>query len=651
MVRRPIGRYPDSFMLAQIRRVFANSWVARIAAVVLAVAFGAWGIQGALFGGGNVGADDVATVAGQGVSAVEFDNAYERQLEETAQQMARQQGGPPDPSALPPEMKREIGGQVLRQLVTQRALVARGASIGLRVPDGLLRQTVYAIPAFQGPDGQFDRQKFDQVLQASRLTEPRLLSLVRDDLMSRGLMEPVRGVAVASQTMVRTLFDFIAETRTVELARVPFASMPSPPEPTPAVLHRFYRNHPDRFTSPEYRKIRTVVLSPETVAKDVTVPEAAIKAAYAQQAARLFKPARRSVQVVTVASQAKANGVAALWRGGAQWASVRALADADGGTAVSLADATEREFPTPALGHAVFAATEGAITDPVNDGAGWVVLRVIGSAAASGDYASERGMLREQLAEHQAASAIQDRVDRLQDAIAGGGLDKIPADLGAVAAEGTLDARGQTAAGEPAPLPGSDALKAALIAHAFAEKPGTPPSLISAPDGSYYAVEVEGVTPPRRRTFDEALDDVISEWHDAALRHEAEERATSVYVAAAAAHSLDAAAAKAGLEVARPAPFARNAAPGDVPLPIVRVAFGLAQGTATMVQTGDGFAVGVVTGIGHPQPAAEGQRFEQVQNQMKLAVANDLEESYAGYVVREMNPKLNEAAVTRVLGQ
>ncbi len=368
-------------MLSAIRKIFANSWVARIAAVLLAVAFGAWGIQGALTGGGNVDQDDVATVAGQGVSASDFGRAYETALDQTAQQMARSQAGTPDPNALPPEMKREIGGQGLRQRGRARGRGARAREIGLQVPDQTLRDTVFAIPQLRGPDGQFDRQKFEQILQANRLTEARLLALMRDQLLTEGLVGPVHDSAVASPVLVRTLYNYIAETRTIDTVTVPFSSVPQPSEPSVDVLRRFYGNHPVDFQAPEYRKIKAVVLSHETMAHDGPVPEADITASYDAQAARLVKPARRSVQVVTVAKQAQATGVAALWRGGAQWASVRALAEADGGSAVSLTDASEREFPTPALGRAVFAADEGAITDPVNDGVGWVVLRVITRAS------------------------------------------------------------------------------------------------------------------------------------------------------------------------------------------------------------------------------------------------------------------------------
>ena len=637
-------------MLSRIRRIFAHSWVARIMAVLLVAAFGAWGIQGALTGGGG-GPDDVATVGGQSVTTADLEGAYQRALDQAAAQMARSQGGAPDPSALPPPLRREIGGQVLRQLVVQKATAVRAHSLGLVVPDATVRDEILSIPAFKGTDGQFDRQRYEQVLAASHMTQPRLVGLVRDDLLFRGLLEPVRSAAVVPAATVGMFFDYIAQTRTIEMATVPFASIPVPPAPADDVLRRFYANHRAQFQSPEYRKIKAVVLSPSTMARDVAVPEADIKALYAQEEPRLYKPSRRSVQVVTVATKAMAEGVADLWRGGAQWASVEALAQADGGTAVSLANAGEREFPSPSLGHAVFAADEGAITDPFSDGAGWVVLRVIGSEAASGDYASERDRLREQLAEKRAAAVIQDKVDRLQDAIAGGGLDRIPADLGALPAEGTLDAQGRTPAGEPAPLPGSDALKAALVAHAFEAKTGAAPSLIQGPDGSYYAVAVESVTPSRKLSFDEARPLVLKAWQDEAVRHAAETKAAGVFAAARAAHALGPAATAAGLTVSRPPPFRRGGTPGAVPAQVAQIAFGLKPGEATMVRVGDAYDVAVLTGVQQPSASADAGQLEQLGRALRGQVASDLEQSYSNALLTEIKPKLNDAAAQRVIGQ
>ncbi len=644
-------------MLARIRTIFAHSWVARIVAVILAASFGAWGIGGALSNLGT-GADNVARVGDISVTAPEFDRAYQHELQQAADEMARAGTTPADPTAIPAPMRREIGQDVLRRLVSQAVLVREAGRIGLVVPDAVLRQTVFDIPQFKGPNGQFDRRKFDTVLQSNGLTEQRILSLLRDELLSRGLIEPVRAGVVAPTAMARALFGYAAETRTVALVRVPAAAQKDPPTPDDAVLRRFYLNHPKLFEAPERRRIRAVVLSPETVSRDVKVPDADIRALYARERFRLERPARRSVDVVTAPTEATARAIAAFWQGGAQWKQVEALATQDGATAITVPNTAARELPSESLARAVFAATPGQVSDAAKVDAGWAVLEVTGETAGSGDYASVHDQLRTEIAEARVASGLSERVDRLQDAIAGGGLDKIPADIGAVAVAGSLDAQGRTEAGDPAPIPGSPAFRQAVITQAFAAKKGAAPNLQPGPGHGYAAVEVDEIIPARERDFDEALPDIVRLWHLDALRHEAEAKAASIYATAKANHALPGAAAAAGLPVEMPPPFRRSGSANGVPPPVVQVAFALNRGDATMVEdrptsadgkVSDGFVVAVLLDVTHPDPASDQAALGRLRAQVRQTVADDLEISTASWLTAQARPQLNADAINRVI--
>ena len=638
-------------MLGRIRSIFAHSWVARIGAALLAISFGAWGIQGALFGqGAGPGSNQVATVDGQPITIDSYANAYDRQLGQSAASIAQAQGGAPDPAALPADTRRAIADGVLRRLVTEAAIVARARSLGLGVPDPTLRDAVFAIPVFKGPDGQFDRQKFNQVLAANHLTERQVLDLMRDELLSRGLIEPVRAGAVAPDVVVRTLFAYGAETRSVSLVDVPLATMPAPPAPDDATLQRFYDNHPALFRVPEFRHIRAVVLSPETVGRDIDVPEASIRAAYDAERATVAKPELRSAAIVTATDPKVAAAIAAFWRGGAAWTQVQQMATQRNAIAVALPNAAEDEFPSPALGRAVFAAAPDAVVGPIADDAGSVVLEVTKVTPAAGTFADEHDRLRDRLAAAEAQRGLQDRVDRLSDAIAGGGLDRVPADLGAAAVSGSLDAAGMTADGGPAPIPGSDAFRQAVIAATFAGAKGAPPNLTPGPDHGYFALVVDGVTPAHERSFAEARADVLRLWTADATRREANEAATAIYTAAQRSHALTAAEAG-GRAVETPAPFRRDAGTGGapgVPRELATVAFGLRQGEATMVGTADGFTVAVLTAIGHPTAADAPEAYDRLRQEVVQSMSDDLEISYAGFLTAHARVRIDQAAVARV---
>lgn len=636
-------------MLSRMRTVFAQSWLARGLALVLALSFGAWGIQGALLGGG-VGAENVARVDGRPITAQAFDRAYRGELARAAERLGAQQGTPVDPATIPPPMRRGIAQATLAQLVDDAAVVAQGRHLGLSVPDEAIRQAVFGIPQFKGPDGKFDRARFDAVLSQNNLTEARLLDLVRDQLMTEAVLSPIQAAATVPAPMFHLLYDYGAEQRRVQLVEVPFAVMPAPPAPDAATLHRFYLNHPKAFAVPELRRIRVVLLSRQTVARDVQVPDAQVTAAFDAQRARLIKPERRSIRVAVLTDRAKAAAIATFWKGGAGWPSVQAMAAKDGGSTVSLDHSAQIEIPSATLGKAVFAAAPGTVSGPVEGDQGWNVFEVTDVQAPSGDVASAREQVREQLAEQRAATTIQDRVDRLQDAIAGGGLDRIPAGLGAVAAEGTLDAQGDTAAGEPAPLPGTEAIRRAIVARAFAQKPGAAAQLEPGPEGSYFALEVLGVTPASERDEAAARADVARLWRQDAIRREADERATAIYVAARAARALGPAASQAGLAVMNPAPFRRLGA-GSVPPSLTTVAFGLAIGDAAMVETATGFDVAVLVAVLHPPPGAGDPGAARLREELQRSLADDLETGYARDLTRRAAPRIDAATVDRIIGQ
>ena len=132
----------------------------------------------------------------------------------------------------------------------------------------------------------------------------------------------------------------------------------------------------------------------------------------------------------------------------------------EGGTPVDLADSTREQIPSPELADAVFVATPDSVVGaPVKTRAR--LVRAEGDrnvpAGRPKTLDEARDELRHQVIAEKAADLIYDRANKIEDLLAGGvPLDKLPGDLGLAAVTGTLDAQGNTPAGQPAPIPGSD---------------------------------------------------------------------------------------------------------------------------------------------------------------------------------------------------
>ncbi len=631
-------------MISYFRRLFVDSWVGRVFAVLIFAAFVVWGV-GDFFTSMGRDPGTVASVGARAVSAQEFDTAFRQQL----QQVAQQTGG--DASQIPPAERGQIAMQVLQGLVSRAEALREADRLGIVVPDDVLRQAVFDLPPFKGENGQFDRARFDRWLVARNLSEQKLLSLFREDLATGALIAPLRVGARAPAILVRRVYDYGAQTRSLDMVRFAAAAMPTPPVADEAALRRYYDNHMDRFQAPALRRIKLVLLSPATVARGLAVSDADERALFAarygsgKDAGSV--PEKRSVEVITAPSEARARALALLWQGGAGWPQMQAAA-ADS-VPVALDDATEATFPDPQLGRLAFAASPGQVSGPAHLASGWVLLRVTRVVApASRGVEALRPALHDEIALARAREGMADRVQKLQDAIAGGGLDAIPGDLGAAAAEGTLDAQGRTATGEPAPLPAEGALRRAILDQAFAQKPGEPPLLRQGPDDSEYALVVESVTPARSQPYEAVHDQVVEAMQRDVRRHEAEQQAASLYSQVRDHGGL---AASGRGDVAHIAALGRGAPPPGVPPSLPQLAFSLAPGSSTMLETADGFAVVTVTGIRHPEPSANRLAYDRLQGTLDGAIGDDIEASYAMALRAGTRPVLNAQAIRSVIGQ
>ncbi len=629
-------------------RAFLNTWAAKVFFALLIGVFVIWGVGDVLTQRPSDTA--VATVGGKRIEIEEVADSYRRQLA----QVTRMLGGTIEPTM---EIKRGVAAQALERLITQVALTAAAQDMGLVVPDEALRQAVWETPVFAGPDGAFSRRQFEEVLRSNGLTEARFLQMMRTEIAQRQLLAAARSGAASPETMTKLVYAFQQEKRIAEMVELRLEAAPAP-EPPPAVaLERWHANNIARFSTPEYRRVKAVILSPERLAAEVAVSEPDVRAAYAARAAEFNTPERRSVQVLLSQDEAKAKALAEKWAAGADWAAMQEAARAEGAAPVELTDAVRREIPSPELAEGVFGAAPETVAGPVRSALGWHVLRV--SKVTPGvvrPFEEVRGQLETQIRNERAADTLYERANKVDDLLSGGTpLDEMPGDLGLTGVMGTLDARGLTAEGAAAPIPGGDELRRALIQAAFQAQTGEPPRLIEGPRqpgllSGFYAFVVEEVMPPAPRPYEEVAEAVLADWTAAAIRRTQEEAAAKILEALKGGQSLADAAVIADLPVRRLPEISRGARPADeVPLQLVVPLFDLKLGEATMVETVDGFAVAVLAEIQPATPDADPIGFGQVRDALGAAIGDDVQAALTAGLRARAKPQVNRVMVDRIV--
>ena len=638
-------------MLALIRKL-AKTWPARVLFAALVIAFGLWGVAGRLY---NQGGDTaVAHVGGSRIESAEAQRAYAQQMA----QITKQNGADFQP---PPALRQRVALQAVQQLVLQKAVGNELTSLGVTVPDAAVREATFALPAFKNTAGQFDKQQFLTILQRNNLDEASFIALEREDI-SRQQLTGAIGAGVASpDAMLNQLFAFARETRTATAVSLPIAGGASGAAPTDADLRRFWTNNPTLYATPEYRRIKVIVLSGQTLARDMAVSEDDIKAYYNSARASYDKPEQRSLQVVSAPDQATAARIAAAWRSGADWAAVQAQSKAAGANAVELPDARRIELPDTALAAAAFAATPDTVSQPVQGTFGWFVAKVTKITAGSlVTLEQARADIREKIGVLKANDQIDDRANKVEDALAGGGgLDNLPSGLGLAAVQGTMDAAGNTPAGVPAPLPATAELRAAIVAAAFKARPGDPPHLeqlaASRQNASpaYYAVAVDHVEKPAQLGYDQVTGRVQQDWTRQQMRRAQEQMATTLLTAARTGTPLPTAALVHGLTAQSlppvPRPLGDDAPPpAGVPANLVAPLFGMKQGEATMIETPEGFMVVQLQTITQPSAATDTIGAAQLRTTLNQSIGNDVTNVFVEALRARSKVTVNQAALQQI---
>lgn len=624
-------------------RTLAGTWPARLFFAALAAAFVGWGVANRGVFANFTGANDLASVDGTPISPQIFATA----VKQAEAEMAKRYG---DPSKFPPGLRENIVRETLTRLVAEEALNGHARALGVATPDASVASAISDMPAFQGITGKFDRGTYLQLLSTNNMTPDGFQEEVRKETTRNQIMDALTAGATASDQLTNLIYNYAAEERRADVVTLPFSGRPLPAAPADAVLQRYYANNIARYTAPEYRKVKLVVLSPATVGRTLTLSDADMQAWFKLHKGEWEFPETRDLEVITTGSKDVAAKLAAQWRAGANWTSVQAAAQAAKATSVTLAKTDKAGVPTPELADAAFTAKGEAIIGPIEEPLGFQVVHVFNIVPARhGNYEALRDTIRSRLGEEKAGELIDPRAQKLQDLFAGGSrLDEIPTDIGAAGDEGTLDAQGNTLDGTPAPIPVPEKARPQLLADIFKATKTDQPQLIEGPDHVWYALAIENIIPPAPKPYASVQARVLADWQHDQIHHSQEEAAAKILALVNGGQTLTSAAWGSGLAVTRTPPLQRRGAPPDgLPERLVQTLFTLKKGEATMAEGKDGFVVASLAEISVPDPKTRPKEMDELRAGLAKSIANDVMTLYVTAIKDGAKVSINQKAIER----
>jgi peptidyl-prolyl cis-trans isomerase D len=494
-------------------RSSAGSWIAKIFVALLAMSFGIWGIAD-VFRGRTT--DVLARVGNEKITGQEYRREFDRQVRAFSERQGVQ---------ITPEQARAIGldRQVLAQLLQGASLDAQAASLGLAISDGMIAERIAANKAFQGPDGQFDPDRFRQILARNGLSEGEVVHLEKESLLAGGIVDALTSGTEIPKTMAQIAWRHGNEQRDVKYFVIGSDKIVIP-APSDSDLKSFYDSHSQSFSVPERRTVAVVAVTPDTVAPSIAIKDEELAKEFESRKEKYAIPETRRVERIPFPSVEEAQKARTRIMQGTSFETVgteHGFTEKD----MVLDKVSKSDMRDPAVADVAFALKDGEVSQPVQGR-----LSVFLVKASNIEPGRQRALeevkdrLRNELQLERAKDIIIDLHGKIEDGRGGG------ASLEEVAREnklplkvfGPMDHNGTGVDGkDTADIPA----KSELLKAAFESDVGVDNEPLSTSDDGFIWYEVREVKPAQRKPFEEAKAAVAQAWTDRQRREKLAEQA------------------------------------------------------------------------------------------------------------------------------
>ena len=628
-------------MLRGLRKASSN-WLGKsiLAAVVgfLIISFAIWGI-GDIFRG--FGRSTVAKIGRIELTVDQFRMLYNDRLQQFARQLGRPISG---------DQARAMGIDrlVLSQIVAEFLLDERARQLGLALSDAEVSRYITNDPSFRGPNGQFDRFRFEQIIRNAGYTEARYVAEQRRRLMRLELAGTIAQGLNAPKALLAAADRYQNEQRAIEYVLLDRAQAGDIPQPMPEELAKYFDERKIAFRAPEYRKVTIVSLIPSEQAHWIEISDADLKRAYEERRARYATPERRHVLLIDFSSVEAAQAAADRVAKGASFVEVaKELGKTE--KDIDLGTVTKSAMIDKAVADAAFSLKEGEVSAPVQGRFGTVLVQVTKvepeQVRSFEEVAPE---LKQELATARAKSETLDIYNKLEDARSEGKTLTEAAEnlkLPARTIE-AVDRSGRDPNGNPVNLPDQQPLLQGI----FATDIGIERDPLQFQDG-YVWYDVTGITPSRERSLDEVKDQVETRWREQEIGKRLAEKATAILDKVKAGATLAEAAAPDHLKVETLSGIKRGQGTGPLSASAVDAVFRTAKEAAGKADaaTPPEQVVFRVTDIVVPKLDPESQDAKRIAETLDRGLSEDLYAEYIAYLEREIGVTINQSALNQVV--
>ncbi len=361
-------------------------------------------------------------VNGSEISSSEVRQSYQQQLA----RFERQSNG-----AVDDLLRSQIKRQVLEEYVNGEAVVTRADKLGYRVSDEELLKAMAQVPAFQ-VEGKFDKAHAIAVLKAQGRSIAEIEGLFRRDVKLRQLDTALNISSFATPSELKRLRALTEQQRELSWFTVPAAKYIADATADDAAIKAYYEAHKAQYMTPEIVDLRYIELSTAQLESKVKVDDAQLKAFYEEQKTktpeRFSQPEQRRVRHILLqvadpkedaAVKAKAESILKRVQGGEDFSKLAKEFSQDTGSAQQGGDLgwSERKVWVAPFADAAYSMKEGEIRGPVKTQFGYHILKLDGIQPATvKTFEQAKSDLEAEYRRNEAERLFNNAQDQLADA-------------------------------------------------------------------------------------------------------------------------------------------------------------------------------------------------------------------------------------------
>lgn len=360
--------------------------------------------------------------SGGEVAVVNDSKIFPRELDQAMDAMMARFGDQVDRRMLEQLVRKEA---VLETLIRQRVVLGMATDLGLVANPQVVQESITSIPAFQGDDGRFSQERFQQLILANGFAGAAAFrDRVEQELLVEQLTGAIRDSAFATGPDLELVTRIADQQRDIAWTILSPAGFIGEAQATDAEVKARYDASPGNYVSEERFAIDYLELKAEDQGNDVRIDEELVKARYDGLVETARSGAERRAAHILVATgtrdvdaaKTRADEVLGKLAAGRSFAELAAEYSDDAGSAQKGGDLgfVSRGVFDSALESAVYSLKPNDVSNPVvtPDGVHIVKLLEVRELAVP-TYAEARDELVGALRREEAARRFQELLDEL----------------------------------------------------------------------------------------------------------------------------------------------------------------------------------------------------------------------------------------------